>query len=118
MKILIVLSLLFSFLSWNLFAQSSASITDTSLSTNTLYKSNKSIKSLTKDSTEQTSDKDSGMLIGAVVGGCSGILIGVLASSFSLEPHSDTKISFPAVLVGGVAGALVGAIIGGIASEK
>lgn len=126
MKILIVLSLIFSFVSCNLFAQSKDSL-ETPLNTSqrdsvktsdsAFTSASKPDKKQKKNSPQKTSSKDSGILIGSLVGAAAGVGIAAILGSFSLEPSNNKKASLGELILGGVVGAVIGGIVGGLVSK-
>ena len=125
MKILIVLSLLFSFVSSNLYAQSQDSLQtllipqsdSVKASDSTVSSASNPNKKLKKNSPQKTSSKDSGIIIGSLVGAAAGVGIAALLGSFSLEPSNSKKASLGELILGGVVGAVIGGIVGGLVSK-
>lgn len=132
MKASFILSLIFIFLTCNLFAQTdSTNLQNNSLtsgnvsfqidssksSDSTISSSGVPLSKTKKNKSKNTSSKDSGILIGTVVGAAAGVGIAAFLGSFSLEPSNSKKASLGELILGGLIGGVLGGIIGGLISK-
>ena len=120
MKKVFLLSLVLLLLTGNLFAQENTINSSQDSISNTqqlLYSSTGKNQKLKKISSSNTSsDKETGTLMGAVIGAGTGVVIAAVLGSISME-GGDRKASAGALILCGVFGAVIGAMVGGMASE-
>jgi len=116
MKKVFLLSLVLFLLTGNLFAQTNFNPPQDSSETKPHSLTTSGYKFKKLSSSKDTSDKESGTLVGAVIGAGAGVTIAAVLGSISME-GGDRKASAGALILCGVFGAVIGAMVGGMASE-